>query len=225
MDLKKWEGRARVSLLERPALRGDADRCPSAPPEALSSLGVAADVTGKPYISPEVASEWPRLLGAGLRALEIALGYGIVGGALISFEPSAPVRADSPWISLSGPDPRESCRDVLDVPPAPKFDWRELKRWNLSVDAVPPGSIIINREYTLWERNRTAVIVAFFVLVLQALLIVSLAVSRAQRRRVERQLAEQLRIESLVADLSARFVHLPARPDRERNPGRPTPNL
>ena len=81
----------------------------------------------------------------------------------------------------------------------PKFDWRELKRWNLSVDAVPPGSIIINREYTLWERYRTEVIVAFFVLVVQALLIVSLVVSRAQRQRVERQLAQQLRIETLLS--------------------------
>jgi PAS domain S-box-containing protein len=54
------------------------------------------------------------------------------------------------------------------------------------------------------------VIAAFFVLVVQALLILSLAVSRSQRQRAERRLAEQLRIETLVADLSARFVRLSA---------------
>jgi PAS domain S-box-containing protein len=90
------------------------------------------------------------------------------------------------------------------------FDWKQLKRWNLSVDAVPPGSRIINREYTLWERNRTAVIVTAFVLVMQTLLIAALMVSRVQRQRTERQLAEQVRFLALLAELSARFVRVPA---------------
>jgi PAS domain S-box-containing protein len=89
------------------------------------------------------------------------------------------------------------------------FDWKQLNRWNLSVDAVPPKSII-NREYTLWERYRTGVIATFFAFAVLVLLIVSLLVNRAHRQRVERELAERLRIETFLAELSARFVNLPA---------------
>ncbi len=212
-DLKKREGRLEIrSLSDRP-FEEMLTAVSSAPAEAIVLLlGVAADVTGKPYTTREVASRLGEVSRAPVFGLyDVALGYGIAGGSLISFEGIGTRAGQLALDILSGTKTPGNISATLDVPPAPKFDWQQLKRWSLSVDAVPPGSIIINREYTLWERNRTAVIVAFFVLVLQALLIVSLAVSRAQRRRVERQLAEQLRIESLVADLSARFVHLPAR--------------
>src|SRR4030095_8555302 len=42
-------------------------------------------------------------------------------------------------------------------------------------------------------------------------LIVGLLVSRAQRRRAQRALAERLRFETLVSDLSASFISLPVR--------------
>jgi PAS domain S-box-containing protein len=211
-DLKKWGGRLEIrSLSDRP-FEEMLTAISSAPAEAIVLLlGVAADVTGKTFTTREVASRLGEVSRAPVFGLyDVALGYGIVGGSLISFEGIGTRAGQLALDILSGTKTPGNISATLDVPPAPKFDWQQLKRWSLSVDAVPPGSIIINREYTLWERSRTAVIVAFFVLVLQALLIVSLAVSRAQRRLAERQLAEQLQIASLVADLSARFVHLPA---------------
>ena len=33
----------------------------------------------------------------------------------------------------------------------PMFDWRQLRRWNLSEAALPKGSIVINKELTLWD--------------------------------------------------------------------------
>jgi hypothetical protein len=31
------------------------------------------------------------------------------------------------------------------------FDWRALNRWGLSERNLPPGSIVLYRERTLWE--------------------------------------------------------------------------
>ena len=44
----------------------------------------------------------------------------------------------------------------IKVPPigfsAPKYDWRQLQRWNISESRLPPGSEILFREPTAWER-------------------------------------------------------------------------
>ena len=34
----------------------------------------------------------------------------------------------------------------------PKYDWRQLQRWNISESRLPPGSEIMFREPTVWER-------------------------------------------------------------------------
>ena len=35
---------------------------------------------------------------------------------------------------------------------APKYDWRQLQRWNISESRLPPGSEVLFREPTVWER-------------------------------------------------------------------------
>src|SRR5262245_36066180 len=47
---------------------------------------------------------------------------------------------------------------VIQTPPiafsTPKFDWREMQRWGISENRLPPGSEILFREPTAWERYR-----------------------------------------------------------------------
>ena len=31
------------------------------------------------------------------------------------------------------------------------FDWRAVKRWGLKESEIPPGSIVLNRQPTVWE--------------------------------------------------------------------------
>ena len=44
----------------------------------------------------------------------------------------------------------------IKVPPigfsTPKYDWRQLQRWNISESRLPPGSEILFREPTVWQR-------------------------------------------------------------------------
>jgi PAS domain S-box-containing protein len=211
VELTPWENRLEFQYLSGRPFEEMLTVLAGAPPESIVLLlPVSGDVTGQIYFSPDVAERVGTASPVPVfGVLESSLGRGIVGGMLFSYEHVGVGAGRLALDILRGGPPSGTAPSVLEVPPMPMFDWQQLKRWNLSVDAVPPGSIVINREYTLWERYRTEVIVAVFALAVQSLLIVSLAVSRVQRQRVERQLAAQLRIESLVADLSARFVHLP----------------
>ncbi len=210
--LKPWENRLEFHYLSALPMEAMLTALAGVPPDSIVLLlPYSSDTAGKPYFSPEVAQRVSQASAAPVfGVLESSLGRGIVGGVLYSFEQVGASAGRLAVEILRGRPPSGAVPAVLEVPPAPMFDWRQLKRWNLSADAVPPGSIIINREYTLWERYRTEMIVTFFVLVMQALLIVSLVVSRAQRRRAEEKLAEQLRLETLLSELSARFVNLPA---------------
>jgi len=90
------------------------------------------------------------------------------------------------------------------------YDWRQLKRWGLRLDALPPGSRILNREWTLWERYRWYIVIAATVIVAQGLLISALLVQRARRRRAEQQVRESeqsLRLSAeKVRDLAGRLI-------------------
>ncbi len=80
------------------------------------------------------------------------------------------------------------------------YDWRQLKRWGLSLNALPSGSRILNREWTLWERYHWYVVVAATVILGQGLLISGLLVQRTRRRRAELQVRESERSLRLSAD-------------------------
>ena len=77
----------------------------------------------------------------------------------------------------------------INVPPigfsVPKYDWRQLQRWNISESRLPPGSEIWFREPTAWQRYSWQIAFIVAVFLIQAGLIAILL--REHRRR---QLAE-----------------------------------
>jgi signal transduction histidine kinase len=85
---------------------------------------------------------------------------------------------------LSGEKPGD-----IKAPPVgvgtPRFDWRELQRWNISESRLPPGSVVEFRQPTAWEQYRLEITTICAAFVLQAMLISWLLYERAQRRRSE----------------------------------------
>jgi signal transduction histidine kinase len=63
----------------------------------------------------------------------------------------------------------------------PKFDWRELQRWNISESRLPAGSEVHFREPGLWEQYRPQVTTVVAALLLQAVVISWLLVERRRR--------------------------------------------
>jgi signal transduction histidine kinase len=145
------------------------------------------------------------------------LGKGIVGGPLISGEEQGRETVTVAARLLSG-EPASNIR----MPPIslgkPEFDWRELKRWNIRESDLPPGSTILFREPSAWERYRWQIASIAVVLVLEAALIVALLHER-RRRRIAEMSAHQHMAElahmnrrSAVGELSASIAHELAQP-------------
>ena len=95
----------------------------------------------------------------------------------------------------------------------PRYDWRELQRWNISADRLPPGSVISFRQPTVWERYRWWIAGALFILALQAAMIAGLLLQRTRRHRAEaalqrnrEELAHVTRV-STVGELTTSVAH------------------
>jgi signal transduction histidine kinase len=70
------------------------------------------------------------------------------------------------------------------------FDGRQLDRWGLREDRLPPGSRVLFREPTLWTEHRGAVVATVLALLVQAALIAALVVQARHRRRAQQRLRE-----------------------------------
>ena len=72
--------------------------------------------------------------------------------------------------------------------PRTDVDWRQLAQWNIRESALPPGSIVLYRHPTVWERYERYILAGIAVIILQALLIAGLLWQRARRRAAMRAL-------------------------------------
>ena len=151
--LQKWEAQLEFRYLNDLPLEGILATLADAPPETIVLFtGMAADVTGRNFTSREVAERLSQFSKAPIFGLtEVMLGHGIAGGFLISFEKIGTLAGMLTLDILKGLRTNEEIPAVLDVPSVPMFDWRQIRHWNLNEDALPKGSIIVNRQTTLWD--------------------------------------------------------------------------
>ena len=87
-----------------------------------------------------------------------------------------------------------------------KVDSRALRHWHIPESALPPGSVILYREPTLWERDWKYILTAIVLIVAQTLLIVGLLWQRARKRRAEAVLGESEKRFQLMTDTTPSLV-------------------
>jgi len=117
------------------------------------------------------------------------LGLGIVGGRLHQSDLVGKEAAQVAIRILHG-EPASSFPPKLIEPLPPRYDWRELQRWNVNEKLLPRGSTILYRRPTLWQQHRSLIVGVIIVCGLQALLITGLLANLAKRRRAERSLTQ-----------------------------------
>jgi signal transduction histidine kinase/ABC-type uncharacterized transport system substrate-binding protein len=158
------------------------------------------DATGRDFTTPAVISRIAAVSGVPVYTLtETAIGTGAVGGQVVSFEVHGKVAAELALRVLAGERPPPTGAGTT----VPMFDDRQIKRWGIDRRLLPAGSVVRFREPSLWDLYRGYVVAGAGVLLVQSGLIAGLLVQRAQRRRAQRSLAERLRFETLLSDLSA----------------------
>jgi signal transduction histidine kinase len=148
------------------------------------------DLKGNIYHTPDVVASLAQVSAAPIySAADTSIGSGAVGGYVVSFERVGAVVADVALQTLGGKTTAQ-----ISVPPesteAYVFDWRELKRWGVADQDLPPGSVVEFKVPTAWEQYRWRIVGIIALLLLQSFLIIGLLISRNRRKKAEASLRD-----------------------------------
>jgi signal transduction histidine kinase len=167
------------------------------PRTAVFYATVRVDARGVPHEEERVLAKLREAANAPIFTyIDTNFGSGIVGGPMLSTQQIADRNAAVAIRILSG-EPAGSIKTPTLGSGTPKYDWRELQRWNIAESALPPGSVVQFRQPTVWQQYRAHIATIFAGLLFQASLISWLLYERHQR----------LHSESAAHELSARLIH------------------
>ncbi len=136
--------------------------------------------------------------------LDQYLGRGIVGGQLYSVGTQGEEAAKLTVRILAGTRP-EAIPLVEPEAGTLMFDWRQLQRWGIREDRLPPGSIVQFKEIGFWELYRWRIVAVIAFVAIQSLLIVGLLVQQSRRTRAE---ASRQRSEESLQKLTGQLMYL-----------------
>jgi signal transduction histidine kinase len=124
--------------------------------------------------------------------LDPFFGQGIVGGPLTSMADLSRQAAIVAVRIMDGEAPSS-----VKVPPigpgTPKYDWRELQRWNISENQLPAGSEIYFRVPGAWQQYGLQISAVLAALLLQAAVISWLVVEHRRRNSAEAEASDRRR--------------------------------
>jgi hypothetical protein len=136
------------------------------------------------------------------------VGHGVVGGRMEDPKEIGVETADLALRVLNG----EKASDIplsVDSSNRDTVDWRQLRRWGISERRLPPGSIELFKEPSIWDRYRPYIIGLILLLFFQALLILGLLLQRGRRHVAEKRLlSEKAFSDAVIESLPGVFTML-----------------
>jgi PAS domain S-box-containing protein len=172
------------------ALLSEVDHLPQ--DSIIYYLHLFEDGAGKAFVPAEALE----LIAAKANApiygnVDTYIGRGLVGGRVFSFEAEGRNAARLGSRILAGEKPEK-----IGVQATSEnnymFDSRQLRRWGISEDALPPGSDVSHQVPGFWDLYRWHVVGVISVFLIEALLIAGLLVQRSSRVRAERRFRQMV---------------------------------
>ena len=142
-----------------------------------------------------VYSAWPSL----------SVEHGGVGGAFLDYGDEARLTADMVVRVLNGERPDDIPVEHLSSHQV-RVDSQQLKRWHIPESALPAGSVILNRQPSLWERDRKYFVPGIVLILALLLLVAWLLWERARKRKAEVALRESENRFRTMADNSPSMI-------------------
>lgn len=131
------------------------------------------------------------------------LGDGFVGGPVPAYRERYLLGADLIYRVLKGEQPAKIPIQFAVPEHAMAFDWRQLKRWGISEERLPAGSVVEFREPSPWRQYRWLIALAILVFLAEAALIVGLLLQRSWGRRMQEALVTS---RNEIRELAGRLI-------------------
>jgi PAS domain S-box-containing protein len=132
---------------------------------------------------------------------DASVNYGAIGGYVVSGFNQGETAAHMGALILNGMT-AASIPIVRQSPNVYMLDYPAFKRWNLDPDHVPPGAVVLNRPFSLYERYRSYVWAALGGMGTESLVIVALigAIRTVTRKSRTKLRESEERYRSIVED-------------------------
>jgi PAS domain S-box-containing protein len=156
---------------------------------AVLFVTLGQDGAGNRFVSAEAQRMVSKSANAPLyNFIDSAFGYGSVGGCMTSLEANGREAAELVLRVLSG-EKAGAIEPVVMRDNPYMFDWREMKRWGIDESALPTGSIVRFKEFSLWETYKWWIAGILSFLVFQSVIITGLSINLSRRKRAEAALS------------------------------------
>ena len=185
-DLVGYEGRVTIDYLTDLSIDELNARIKNLPEHSIILYGwqQEMDESGKLIETREV-------LGSIVKSAQVPIyglsswqvGEGVVGGYVRTIDTMGAMAAKITLQILGGA--RAQDIPVGTIPIEPVFDWRELKRWGISENSLPSGSIVKFRTPSIWDEYKWLFIGIVLVFFAQSSLIAAMVINRSRRKRAE----------------------------------------
>jgi len=190
-QLKNYDAHVEISYLTDLSMPDLLERLRHLPSQSVVLfVALGQDATGTRFISGTEAG--PMVVAAAnapvFGLFDIYLNHGEVGGYLSSVREQGRIAGAMAHRILQGEKPQEipGAKAVITY----TFDGRALKRWTIKESALPPGSVVLNRQPAVWESYKWYIIAGVSLIILEGLLISALLWQRTKRRKAETELAK-----------------------------------
>ena len=188
-QFRQYESNLTFVYLTDLELAGLGPRLASAQPDTvILLLDFVADSSGEQFIPARIL---PAISKAATRPIygtfSSVVGNGAVGGSVANLGDVGRALGRDGARILKG-------EKVENIPVATDdfqhyvIDWRQLHRWGIPEDQLPPGSVLLNWEYSPWELYRWRILGLSAGLLLEMLLIVLLLRNIVRRKRAQEAL-------------------------------------
>lgn len=175
-------------------------------------IGINADSEGM-YVAAEVL---PLIAETANRPIivdaETYFGTGAAGGLMTTPDQIGRAAGHLALRIIQGESP-SNIPVTRGDPPKPVFDWRQLQKWNIGEDRLPPGSDVRFRLPSAWQQYRSHILAAAALFLLQFGLIILLLGEHRRRHSAEiatrntmSELAQVNRL-ATAGELSASIAH------------------
>lgn len=192
--LKKNAERLEIIDLTKLSMSETLSRVAILPRDTVVLYGnIIRDGSGQSFIPRDALALVSRAANAPVFGIyDTYLGYGIVGGHLVSFERHGKIAAELALRVMNGVSPGNIPFAGYDAY-VDLYDWRELERWNIPVTAIPVKSELRFYVPSFWEKYHWLIIGTLGLIIIETALILSLLINIIRRNRPKRRGAAMTR--------------------------------
>ncbi len=182
-SFRKYESMLEFTYLTELTMPSLLERLRHLPKDSIVyHTSITEDIAGTHFI--DSAQSVPLVVGAANAPIyvidDVDFGRGTVGGYLISWAADGRLAAAMTVRALNGEEPQNI--PIVRNDNVYMFDWRAMRRWGFKEKNLPPGSTILFREVSAWERTKWYWIGALFIILGLAAAAIYLHFSRKQLR-------------------------------------------